>query len=166
MDTVGSFRRFVLDDTDQLKFYNKPLAEGQKPGGFFSAGTMLSINAKSAVKNEAWDFVKFLISDEVDPDGFPLNKNVYKKQEQQILQQGTVNADEEGPEHGKPYKVHAADLQRLDEYVNAAVHFVGFEDSKIEEIILEEAKAFFIGQKSAEAVAKLIQNRVTLVLDE
>ncbi|WP_227013825.1 hypothetical protein [Paenibacillus psychroresistens] len=82
------------------------------------------------------------------------------------MQQGTVKADEEGPEHGKEYKVHAADVQRLETYLNDAIHPVEFKPSKVEDIILEEAKSYFIGQKSAEAVAKLIQNRVTLFLNE
>ncbi|WP_227013824.1 ABC transporter substrate-binding protein [Paenibacillus psychroresistens] len=78
MDMISSIRRFVLDGTNHVKLYNKPISEGQTQGGFFRTETTLGINAKSSIKSEAWDFVKFLISEKVEPGGFPLNKNVYK----------------------------------------------------------------------------------------
>jgi len=39
-------------------------------------------------------------------------------------------------------------------------------DSKIQAILEEEAKAFYSGQKSAHAVADLVPNRVTTYLNE
>ncbi|MBP1989368.1 ABC transporter substrate-binding protein [Paenibacillus eucommiae] len=172
-DMFSSIRNFILSGTTQnvntfkqRKLYNKPIAEGQKPGGFFRTETTIGINANSSVKKEAWDFVKFLISDEVNPGGFPLNKNVYQKLAQQILQEGSVKADEEGQAHGQIFKVREEDILRLNSYISDAIHPVEFKPSKVEDIILEESKAFFNGQKSAEAVAKLVQNRVTTVLNE
>ncbi|MFD0693703.1 hypothetical protein ACFQZT_06310 [Paenibacillus sp. GCM10027628] len=38
--------------------------------------------------------------------------------------------------------------------------------NKVQTIIAEEAKAYFTGQKSADDVAKLIQNRVTTYINE
>lgn len=39
-------------------------------------------------------------------------------------------------------------------------------DSKIQQIIEEEAKAYYSSQKSAQAVADLVANRVTTYLNE
>ncbi|MDG0793993.1 hypothetical protein OMP38_26595 [Cohnella ginsengisoli] len=61
--------------------------------------------------------------------------------------------------------MNEAHLDLLDGIVTAAVHPVG-QSTKIGDIIREESKAFFTGQKSAEAVAKLIQNKVTTYLNE
>lgn len=61
------------------------------------------------------------------------------------------------------------DLDTLREMVNkASLRDVGYINSnnKIQSIISEEVKAFFSGQKSAEDVAKLIQNRVMTYLNE
>ena len=58
------------------------------------------------------------------------------------------------------------------EQIDKAVHFIeglhnpAFEDEVIMNIIYEEAESFFQGQKSAEDVAGLIQNRVQLCLHE
>ncbi|MEK8126575.1 extracellular solute-binding protein [Paenibacillus filicis] len=172
-DMFSSIRNYILSGTTQnpgtflnRKLYNRPVAEGQQPGGYFRTESTIGINANSSVQKEAWDFVKFLVSDEVQPGGFPLNKKAYDKLAQQALKDGAVKADEEGQAHGKVFKVTEADMQRLNKLVNEAVHQVEFKPSKVEEIIREESAAFFKGQKSAEAVAKLVQNRVSTYLNE
>lgn len=153
------------------KLYAKPHADGKEAGGYFRTYKTIGMNAKSKVKAEAWDFIKFMLSDEVQAKagsaGFPLNKNVYQKQVQQLLQEGKVISDQEtGPLKGKVFDVTAQDLQGLEHFLAEAIYPVEFRPSKIDEIITNESKAFFSGQKSAEAVAKLIQNRVTTILNE
>ncbi|OPA73005.1 ABC transporter substrate-binding protein [Paenibacillus selenitireducens] len=153
------------------KLYAKPHADGKEAGGYFRTYKTIGMNAKSEVKAEAWDFIKFMLSDEVQAQagsaGFPLNKNVYQKQVQQLLQEGKVISDQEmGPLKGMVFDVTAQDLQGLEHFLAEAIYPVEFRPSKIDEIITNESKAFFSGQKSAEAVAKLIQNRVTTFLNE
>ncbi|MDK8180270.1 extracellular solute-binding protein [Paenibacillus sp. UMB4589-SE434] len=153
------------------KLYVKPHADGKEAGGYFRTYNTIGMNAKSKVKAEAWDFIKFMLSDEVQAKagsaGFPLNKNVYQKQVQELLQEGKVISDQEmGPLKGKVFDVTAQDLQGLEHFLAEAIYPVEFRPSKIDEIITNESKAFFSGQKSAEAVAKLIQNRVTTFLNE
>ncbi|WP_018757089.1 ABC transporter substrate-binding protein [Paenibacillus terrigena] len=153
------------------KLYAKPHADGKEAGGYFISYKTIGMNAKSKVKAEAWDFIKFMLSDEVQAKagsaGFPLNKNVYQKQVQQLLQEGKVISDQEtGLLKGKVFDVTAQDLQGLEHFLAEAIYPVEFRLSKIDGIITNESKAFFSGQKSAEDVAKLIQNRVTTFLNE
>ncbi|GGH30914.1 ABC transporter substrate-binding protein [Paenibacillus segetis] len=151
------------------KLYDKPNANGQQAGGYFRTYQTIGINEKSSVKEEAWDFLKFMLSDEVQAPGtsFPLNKSLYEKQRQQLLEEGKVTASQEmGAMSGKVFEVTAKDIQELDQFISEATHPVAFRPSKVEEIISEESKAYFSGQKSAEVVAKLIQNRVTTFLNE
>ncbi|WP_258207085.1 ABC transporter substrate-binding protein [Paenibacillus radicibacter] len=153
------------------KLYDKPNANGQQAGGYFRTYKTIGINEKSSVKEEAWDFLKFMLSEEVQAQagsaGFPLNKTVYEKQTQQLLKEGKVKASEEmGTMSGKLFEVTAKDIQGLDQFLSGAIHSVAFKPSKVEAIITEETKAYFSGQKSAEVVAKLIQNRVKTVLNE
>lgn len=153
------------------KLYLKPNANGQHGGSYFRTYKTLGINAKSAVKEEAWDFIKFMLSDEMegrsDSAGFPLNKAVYDKQVRQLLQEGTVKSDQPvGRMKGKEFKITEQDMKALDKFLSGAIYPVEFNPSKIDEMIQEESKAYFSGQKSAEDVAKLIQNRVTTVLNE
>ncbi|MFD7522652.1 ABC transporter substrate-binding protein [Paenibacillus chitinolyticus] len=153
------------------KFYTKPHAEEQKAGGYFQTYQTIGINEKSSVKEEAWDFLKFMLSDEVQegPDhaGFPMNKSVYEKRVKELLKVGKVKSDQEmGVLKDKMFDITAKDIQDLDRFLSEAIYPVEFKPSKIEKIIMEEAKSYFKGQKSAEAVAKLIQNRVTTFLNE
>ncbi|MEC0093939.1 ABC transporter substrate-binding protein [Paenibacillus macquariensis] len=151
------------------KLYAKPSANDQQTGGYFRTYRTIGINEKSSVKEEAWDFLKFMLSDEIQAPGtgFPLNKSLYEKQKQQLLKEGKVKSIQEMEVmKGKIFEVTAKDIQGLDQFLSGAIHPVAFKPSKVEEIISEESKAYFSGQKSAEVVAKLIQNRVTTFLNE
>ena len=155
------------DYKHKSKLYAKPKANGQQAGGYFRPYITIGINEKSSVKEEAWDFLKFMLSDEMQPGGFPLNKTAYEKQVQQLLKEGKVKSDQPvGAMKGKIFEVTAKDIQGLDQFISEAIHPVAFKPSKVEEIISEESKAYFSGQKSAEEVAKLIQNRVTTFVNE
>ncbi|GMX66070.1 hypothetical protein Elgi_53410 [Paenibacillus elgii] len=173
MTQINSPADYILtpkENFDQPKLYSKPKGEGQKAGDFFRTYRTMGINEKSAVKKEAWDFIKFLMSEEMQPSperaGFPLNKAVFHKQVKQLLQTGTVKAHELGPLKGKTFQVTEADFQGLERHLSGAVYQVAFKPSKLEAIIIKESEAFFKGQKSAEDVAKLIQNRATTFLNE
>ncbi|NEW09040.1 extracellular solute-binding protein [Paenibacillus sp. SYP-B3998] len=165
-DYILSLREYF----DKPKLYTKPNVGGQKVGNYYRAYNTIGINEKSAVKKEAWEFLKFLLSEDLRPaankTGFPLNKAEYDRQVKQLIKDGSVKAHEEGPLKGKTIKVTEADIQGLDKYISGAIYPVEFKPTKIQEIISNESKAFFSGQKSAEDVAKLIQNRVTTYLNE
>jgi multiple sugar transport system substrate-binding protein len=153
------------------KLYLSPNADPQHPGGSFRTYQTIGLNERSAVKAEAWDFLKFLLSDEMQgkPDGagFPLNKAAYAKKAQALVQKGSIQSDQPiGPMKGKSFKITQQDIDDLDKFLNGATYPLQFKPSKIDEIITAEAQAFFTGQKSADEVAKLIQNRVTIYLNE
>ncbi|KAF4324812.1 hypothetical protein G195_001111 [Phytophthora kernoviae 00238/432] len=65
----------------------------------------------------------------------------------------------EGPLHGMEIKVDQAKLDQLESLVGGANHQVEYKSAKVQEMIVKESKAFFAGQKSADDVAKLIQNK-------
>lgn len=160
-----------MEEPYKSKLYPKPNASGQQAGGFFRTYQTIGINERSAVKDEAWDFVKFMLSDEMQDQaggaGFSLNKATYKKVAQDVLKKGKVMSDQPvGPLKGKEFEITQKDIDDLEKFLIGAKYPVQFKPSKIDEILLEESKAYFTGQKSPEEVAKLIQNRVTTVLNE
>lgn len=158
---------------DRTKVYTKPHAKEMGPGGYFLANQTIGINAASPVKEQAWDFVKFLLSEQgaADPDislghtGFPISKIAYEKEIQKLRDEGEVPGFKNGPAEADAFKVNGAYLDLLDAIVTSAVHPVD-QTTKVSDMITEESKAFFTGQKSAEAVGKLIQNKVTTYLNE
>ncbi|MBP3961613.1 ABC transporter substrate-binding protein [Paenibacillus lignilyticus] len=159
---------------ENSSLYAKPHAQDAKVGGYFQTYRNVAINAGSAVKKETWDFMKFMMSDAVPTPptsaGFPINKKMFAKQIEQLNKEGTVQAYKEGPLHGLTFKVDQTKLAKLEAYVNGAVHPVERDSAKVGgevgKVIIESATAYFSGQKSAENVAKLIQNKVTTYLNE
>jgi multiple sugar transport system substrate-binding protein len=154
-----------------VKLYAKPHAQDTAAGGYFKTYRSVAIGANSKVKSEAWDFVEFLMSEEMQSPttttGFPINKAAYAKQVQELKNQGTIKSFPQGPLQGATIQVDDAMLDGLNGYLNGAVHPVSEAKSdKVWEIVVAEAKAFYAGQKSAEDVASLIQNKVTTYLNE
>lgn len=149
--------------------YRNPLADGQKPGGFFTAFQTLGIYEKSAVKKEAWEFIKFMLSEEMQDykglNGFPLNKAVYEKQLGQVLQSGQVTI-EAGPDEGVTVDVKPADAEYQRRLISELSNPVSVGNSVVENALLTETKAFFTGHLSAEEAAERIQNRVLAYLNE
>jgi len=156
------------------KLYLSPNPEGGKPGATFRTYKTVGINNKSSVKPEAWDFVKFMVSEEMQSQskstGFSINKASYKKRSMELLKTGKVESDQPvGPMKGQVFEITQKDIDDLEKFVNGAiypVHPPQVSPNKIDKIVQEESKAYFSGQKTPEAVAKLIQNRVTTVLNE
>lgn len=156
---------------NRIKLYAKPHAQDTAAGGYFKTYRNVAIADNSKVKKEAWDFVKYLTSEAVqapsNATGFPINKAAYAKQIEALKAQGSFGSYPEGPLQGEAVQVDDGMLDGLNGYVNGAVHSVRDTGSdKVWEIVTTEAKAYFTGQKSAEDVANLVQNKVTPYLNE
>lgn len=151
------------------KIYQKPHSADQHSGVSFSATRELAMNANSTVKGEAWNFMKFLMSEEMqsfpEQTGISINKAVNDKAIKDLVKKGVVS----DPKAGKAIEASEENLQPFKGMVSEArLRNYGYNDehNKLSTIITEEAKAFFTGQKSAEATAKLMQNRIMSYLNE
>lgn len=156
---------------EHVKLYAKPHAQDTAAGGYFKTYRTVAINANSKVQPEAWDFIAFMMSEEIQAPltttGFPINKAAYAKQIQAVKDLGSIKGFPEGPLQGSSFKVDEAMLDGLSGYVNGAVHSVGDNKAdKLRQMVVADSKAFFAGQKSAEDVAGLIQNKATTLLNE
>jgi multiple sugar transport system substrate-binding protein len=156
-------------------FTNIPTMAGES-GYTFISGTMLAINANSGQRGLAWEFIKTMLSEDVQtnghPDGFPVMKSSCQAQ-----LRGMTRTDVVLDKGGNRMKVslggsemevkplNDADAAFLSDRFGKLNRLSIFDDS-IVSIIMEELPSFFAGQKSAEDVAALIQNRVNLVLNE
>ncbi|WP_282935535.1 extracellular solute-binding protein [Paenibacillus sp. RC67] len=149
------------------KLMQKPHAKGQNGGMRIIPSSQFAIQAKSPVKEEAWKFIAFMLSADVqslqDRGGFSLLRSVNEKVLSEIQAQvksGTFKLDS-----GKGAKVPDEQFTQFKQLIQTADRFAGL-DSKVISIVGDESRAFFSGQKSAEEVAKLIQNRATTYLNE
>jgi multiple sugar transport system substrate-binding protein len=155
---------------EEAQFYNTP---GSGSGLSFSSDLLLGINNKSAYKNESWEFLKYLISEDAQSGagaaGLSLNKKALETSLQKAMNPGngmkvmikTPNSNG----NAKPVTLTEADAKAVKEFISR-VNKYGGANQKILNIIKEEAPAFFSGQKSAEDVAKIVQNKVNTYLKE
>lgn len=153
---------------DNAKIFQKPHSADQPSGVSFSVTRELAMNANSTVKGEAWNFMKFLMSEEMQSSPqrtyISINKAVNDKAIQDVVEKGIND-----PKAGKVLEATEENLQPFKELVSEArLRNYGYDDehNMFSKIIAEEAKAFFTGQKSAEATAELIQNRIMTYLNE
>ncbi|MBP1995727.1 ABC transporter substrate-binding protein [Paenibacillus eucommiae] len=154
-----------------MDYYQKPSASGEKNGAPFKAAYSLGINSKSEVQQEAWEFIKFLLSDKMQASpnlmGIPMNKDITNKRLQDTLQKienGTLETmmPKEMLPDGETVKKR---IEEVEKQISEA-GFRRFSDMKVLMIAMEEFNSFMSGQKSAEEVSKLIQNRVKTYLNE
>lgn len=150
-----------------------------KNGSAISPGLQLAISSKSKLKDAAWDFVKMLFMDEFQDNlmwGWQTKLSSLEKKMQKE-QKPVTYIDETGKEveyeettiiDGKEVKVGRVTQEECDKVMTflKSLSQVMRSDEKITAIIEEEAGAYFAGQKSAEEVAKLVQNRVQTYLSE
>ncbi|XOK61064.1 ABC transporter substrate-binding protein [Paenibacillus elgii] len=165
--TPAQFIKGPYSKFSNPKLLQNPHPEGKTGGIRIATSSELAIQAKSEVKEEAWKFMAFLLSEEVQStpyrDGFSLLKSVNEKKLDELQKQTKGGAYK--LEDGKTAKVSEADFTRFKQFLNSADRYADV-DVKVNNIIYEESEAFFSGQKSAEEVAKLIQNKTTTYLNE
>ncbi|TVX93215.1 ABC transporter substrate-binding protein [Paenibacillus agilis] len=149
------------------KLLHKPHAEGQSGGPRIFFSDQLGIKSSSKVKDEAWTFIAFLLSEEVqtlqEREGFSLLTSLNDKKLNEIQEQ-MKNGTYKLPD-GKSVTVPDEAFAQFKQLIQEANNYAPW-DAKVTNIVYDEAIAFFAGQKSAENVAKLIQNKVTTYLNE
>ena len=148
-------------------------------------GTTAAMNANSKNKEGVWEFFRFLMTKERQENlqsanaGFPIMRSALEKQFEEDMQ-AEYYEDVDGTKKEKPkatwtsgmsgeitVDVYAATQEQVDR-VRQMIDAAGVDqiDSQMLEIIMEEAQSYFDGQKSAEDVAALIQNRMQVYVNE
>ncbi len=134
----------------------------------FTSDTLYGINSKSKYQSEAWDFIKFILSDSIQSGrqlgGFPVNKNALNTLLTNALSQSQT-ASSAGSTNSFRINFTQTDSDLVKQFASSVNIYSGT-NSKILSIVQEEIPSFFSGQKTAEDVAKTIQNRVNTYLKE
>lgn len=157
--------------------------------GFAFSATQLKflISAKSPFAEEGWKFVSRFFADDVQTTldyGFPVTVSGLNAAKQAALDKiATRDAEskdatgeivgyqvgEDGVsipiyDRGKRYET-AADVEHIYDIVLGVKKQLGY-DENIYNVIMEEATAYFSGEKTVDEVVKLINNRVGIILTE
>ncbi len=176
---------------DKLRLYNIPSA-GDSGSRTFKTNSLYAINKNSKYTEIAWEFLKVLLSDEVQSQalqqegaegkpgasggmikgGFPINRTVQQQKAKLAIdtskgQKMKLRLKLNGPGEISlnPAAMTQADIDDIDKFISALNTYAN-EDPNIDKIIQDEAKAFFNGDKSAKETAELIQRRANTYLGE
>lgn len=187
-DERNNFPKVTTDkylSTIHTIYYNFRTRAEEETRGFASAGTLfddgshpvpaiaqsryksLMLNANAANRDGAWEFVKFILSDEAqeklaEKAELPVKKSVFKAQMEREIEDG-LSKDVSVKVFDGPLTKERAD--EIEEFLENA-RALPYKTEPILAIIWEEAKEYFNGNKSKEQVAEIIENRVQLYLDE
>ena len=181
--------RYNLMMQEECTYIGYPTSD-EGGGTTISGYHPLAISATSTEKEAAWFFIESLLTEEFqrEQDTFlPVSKVIFDEQLEEAMQaeyeldgEGNILLDAEG----NPIKVAKGDITYADgssvQYFEmskeeaeqlmkllSSVHRVDMSgDNVIFNIIREEAGAYFVGQKTVDEVAEIIQNRVQLYVNE
>lgn len=165
-----------------VKIVGYPTDEGS--GMFLMPQSPLGMNARSKVKEGAWEFISFLLSDEEQSGspggfrwGFPVRQAVIDELCEKAMEK-TYTTDENGNQIEQStmgigmddfsMEVYASSEQQIAQLTEVLekADTLGYFDDQVYRIIAEEAAAFFAGQKTAAEVADIIQSRARLYVSE
>lgn len=146
-----------------------------------SSGTYV-LSAKSKNLQEAWNFMRYYLTDEGQEKVgyFPTRKDIFQEKSKDALKRPTYEwTDENGEVHveeqemsiyinGEQVKYDPLNQEQLDKLIAfmESVHNPYYYNEEVMNIINEEIDGFFTGQKPAADVADVIQRRVQNYVDE
>jgi len=152
-----------------------PHLSGEVRGGSFDCGESFAINANSKNKEIAWEFIKILLSDEIQSmdelAGFPVNRAAFKTQaarHNELLTSESATVLIGFSRDGEPVTPEALsdwEVSELEEYIEKLTEYCHI-DRKIRQIIQAEAEGYFSGIRTAKETAIAIQNKVNTYLGE
>jgi multiple sugar transport system substrate-binding protein len=155
-------------------------------GYSFRSNFSLAINDKSKNKQEAWEFMKFALSDEIQTDrsmrGMPVSKSAFHQLQTALKDPNALGKDGitipgggQGKDGGKKGTVNGkeltlkppteAEIAKLETFMTG-INSVQETDNKLAGLIFDGIAPFLNGQKSADEVAKAVQSKVNTYLNE
>jgi ABC-type glycerol-3-phosphate transport system substrate-binding protein len=177
LEEIQVYKKMYKDDITFVGYPNK-----NKEGSYFNLNLLFGISSKSDVKDGAWEFIRTFMTKEYQGT----NGNIWDTPTRQDCYDMMVKAkmttktytDELGQEISPMESTYGYDdleveikpssQEEVDMYtdlINSTKKVSGY-DNEIMEIIQEEAKAYFAGEKSLDDTAAIIQNRVKTYVNE
>lgn len=188
---VSNFNDFLMYDAmfgGTATYIGYPTENGTG-NMLYAAGANYAMSSKCANKDGAWQFLRQFFTEEYQEKngygGFPTNKAAFDKRLEEAMTpeyqkdaDGNFVLDENGNKievsnggwswggvEVEMRAINQAEADRILELINTTTKAYKSDES-ILEIVKEEVAPFFEGQKSAEDVAKLIQSKATLYVNE
>ncbi|MCH5275208.1 MAG: extracellular solute-binding protein [Lachnospiraceae bacterium] len=163
---------------EPITFIGFPTQEGN--GAVVRASSQYAISARSSVKEGAWEFLRYYLTEDYQRENIYYSLPILKDLLLERLEEAKERPYWEDEDGNKNYYDNSfyiaeeeftfvpltdAEAEWLYEYISS-VNKADYYDENLEEIISEEAAAFFAGQKTAAEVADIIQSRAQIYINE
>ncbi|WP_197024202.1 ABC transporter substrate-binding protein [Butyrivibrio proteoclasticus] len=137
----------------------------------------LAISSQSKNKDAAWEYLKMFLTEEYQDDCycFPIRKSSYDKKAEEITNKPYYIEDGKKVEYEDTCYIGGQDIPlkplSKDEVLEVtnfikSLTLVNNYNSNVNNIIFEEASAYYSGQKSAKETADIIQSRLSIYVNE
>lgn len=143
--------------------------KGEYTGNRLYMSDFLSINSNSEHKEEVWEFIKFILTEEAQTFdnsimhySFKINNNASQKQIDRMFELQVEN--KLFMEKNNEYFATEEDIEQVNRIINNLNRPQTSEP--IYDVIREEINRFLNGEKSAEEVAEQLQNKAEIYLHE
>ncbi|MBQ7955857.1 MAG: extracellular solute-binding protein [Lachnospiraceae bacterium] len=170
---VYTFGQFGTSD---ITFIGFPSENGV--GAALNCYNRYAISAQSPNKEGAWEFMRYYYTDEYQESLYEMsiNKDIWMEKAMEATEKPSWE-DENGQIHYDEYiswlggqeiilePLTKAQVEEIFDYVSSVTQTYSY-DQDLVDIINEEAAPFFEGEKSVDEVAKIIQGRIQLYVDE
>ncbi|GBF77919.1 ABC transporter substrate-binding protein [Paenibacillus sp. 598K] len=152
---------------DQPQLMQKPHSQAQSGHMRILPTAQFAIRADTAVQEEAWKLLSFLLSEEMqqmpEREGFSMLKSVNDQKLDEVKKQ--VQAGSYKLSNGQVAQAEDEEFTRFAQLLDLADRY-SMLNARLISIVGEESLAYFSGQMSAEEAAQLLQNRATILLNE
>lgn len=145
-----------------------PTSDGS-PDCSITAQDAVTMLSKSEVKDGAWEFIEFYLTQADDKYSYGF-RNSWSKLEEEIAKAKEQKFSYDMGSYR--FETHVPTQEEIDqilEIIRAGKrpnYVLSAEEKTLRSIISEEAEAFFQGQKSVDQVAEIIQRRVSVYVSE
>jgi len=152
-------------DTDDEIAGIQANADGSVP---FTYSRAFAINSQSKNKETAWAFLKFLLSPEMQTSGnimttdFPINNKAREETAELTFTGMFRNATTLNEQQRQALQNYKTAVERLSDSINCFVA----QDTSLNDMIASEVQYYFSGSKNADEVARVLQNKADLYLNE
>lgn len=179
----------IYGGLDGFTYIGYPTSSGV--GSMLNPNTGYAISEKCQNKQAAWEFVRVFLTEEYqDENVYNIPSNVHSYETKKIDamtpeyirdENGNIMLDPETgekqmewkggywdavtDEHVPIYFLTQAEVEKVESVIRSTDRVYGLDDA-INDIVKEQVEAFFAGQRSAEDVAKLIQSKAKIYVNE
>ena len=171
---VGTFFK-MYSGTGMVKnptILGTPSLDGRGP--MYTTNYSVAVSAKATNIDACVEFVKILLSDEIQKDYalddyFVLNRNAFKEGGNAAIEyynaggSRTAFGDGVGLKNGELYTTE--DIDNIENVI-LSCSTIDSRDADICKILVEEMPVYFLGQKDLDSVIYIAQDRIQKVLDE